>query len=465
MPPTEAPPAVPQTAAAPTPTETYNLSAHPPSPSGKKNPAITESLNRRAGIVQSPPVAEPKTIPSQPPKQASPAAKQETAPDAPPPAAPKGDEKPAPHVKFISADDREPEPVTPEVTNPDPSATQTQEPDSKDDTSAMRALREAHRKLKHDFSEKVALEGASKKQIADYQAKVKSYEDRIKALENAEGRAKELEKQVLTYDEQLRIANYMAHPEFHEKFVKPVADAMQEGHSMVKELIVTDANGEQRYGTESDFAEVLSQPNYALMDKKAVELFGERMSGYVVEQAKKTRSLQQNQSKAVKDAGLRSQEWLKQQSERAASERDRARTEFDRISNSLADKYPQLYRPPADDNEAVAARQSGEELARIVLDGAPDGMTQDQYLNAVAKVYHRAASFPMRELAINRLQAENDALKAKLASYEKSSPDASSRQTPSGVRQDAGGTIVTSGDALRTQMRESLTRFANKGGR
>ena len=434
------PPAVPQTAAAPTPAAEYKLSEHAPGPS-RSNPDLTAALSRRAGVSpQAPAYAEPKTIPSQPPKPPEPPT---------PPVAP-DDDKPAPHVKFISADDQEPAPAKAPSTVPG-------EPPAEVVKNAPAQLREAYERLKADFTTRATEGDLTKKQLAEFQAKSKSYEDRIKSLESAEGRAKELEKQLLTYDEQLRISNYLQHPEFHEKFVKPVAEAVQSGNAMVKEIMV---QGENRLGNEEDFAAVLSQPNNTLAMDKAVELFGERMGVSVFDEARRVKRLQQEQARAVKESGVRSMEWLKTQQESQAKARSEARQTFDRVADSLAEKYPQLYRAPEGDKDAAAARKSGEELARLALDGQPEGMTTEQYLQAIAKVYHRAASFPMRELAISRLQSELEATKAKLAAYEKSSPDADSRKSAAGVTTDAGGAIVTSANDMKAQMRASLERRA-----
>lgn len=440
-----APPAVPSTAVAPTPQGEYTLSQHPPTPGRPQNNAITEALNRRAGVAPAKESGEPRTIPGQPPrpteKPQQPSTEKPTAP--------------AP-TKFVPADDQEP---TPKAAAAPEAPKVPGEPSPEIIKSAPAQLREAYERLKTDFTAQATEGTLTKKQLAEFQAKAKSYEDRIKSLESADARAKELEKQVLTYDEQLRVTNYLQHPEFHEKYVRPVAEAMQQGHALTKELITSDEQGNQRYGTEDDFAAVLAQPNYSLMDKKAVELFGERMSVHIVEQAKKVRELQSSQSKAMKEAGLRSQQWLKDQQDRAAQARTTARERFENASKELADKYPQLYRPPEGDNDALAARKSGEELARLILDGQPPEMPAEQYLSAVAKVYHRAASFPMRELAISRLQTEVESLRSKLAAYEKSSPDTSSRQQPAGVT-DAGGTIVTAANDLSAKMRASLERRA-----
>lgn len=453
-------PPIPPTAVHPTPAAEYKLSDHPPGQTSRGSPELTAALSRHAGGVKDatpPATSEPKVIPAQPPTH--------TAPEPAPESAAKPPEKRpadlAPHTRFISADDQEPTVPASKESAAEP-AKVPGEPAPEVIKSASAQVREAYEKLKADFTARAAEGELTKKELAKFQLQDKQYKDRIKALESVEVRAKELEKQVLTYDEQLRVANYLQHPEFHEKYVRPVAEAMQAGHALVKELVTADPDGNQRYGTESDFAEVLAQPNYALMDKKAVELFGERMSVHVVEQAKAVRHLQQAQSAAIKEAGVKSMEWVKTQQDRAAAARTTARAAFDKQAETLAEKYPQLYRPADGDEEATAARARGEELARLIIDGQPEGMPNEEYLSRVAKIYHRAASFPMRELAVARLQAQVDELQSKLAAYEKSSPDAGSRQQPGGVKQDAGGVIIPGQDDLRATMHQSLAERARR---
>ncbi len=449
MPPVANPPPLPAATVAPTPSSTYNLSEHAPSVAAPSNKKLTDALNRHAGKSPSDAPAEipgqARIIPSQPPR----------APLGDGTTLPATDDKPAPHVKFIAADDQEPSAPT---VAPD-SKPLANEPAPEVLKSASAQIREAYERQKADLIQRATEGELTKKELLAFKAKATQYEDRIKALESAEGRAKELEKQVLTMDEQLRVTNYTQHPEFHEKFTRPVSEALQAGRAMVKEIMV---QGESRLGTDEDFDAVLAQPNYTLAADKAVELFGERMGVAVFEESKRVKRAQQARAQAFNEASLRSQEWAKSQQARAAEGRTKARSEFDRVAAELAARYPTLYTPSADDKEAVQARQKGEELARIIVDGKPEEMPPEAYLANVAKAYHRAASWPMHQLQLSRVQAELEATKARLAAYEKSTPDGGSRQQPGGVV-DAGGSVVTKAGELEASMHASLAKRA--GGR
>lgn len=346
------PPPVPQTAVAPTPSKEYKLSEHPAAPSAPRNPDLAAALSRRAGVAPGKeppkPASEPKVVPAQPPRPAE-------AP-APPPSA---DDKPAPHVKFIAADDREPDAKASTATPVAPA-----EPTEDALRQAPAKLREAYERLKSDFAERAREGEVTRKQLTEFQAKAKGYEDRIKALESVEGRAKELEKQALALDEQLRIANYTQHPEFHEKYVKPVAEAMQSAIATVKDLLVTEADGSVRAGTDSDFHEVLGQPNTTLAVRKAKELFGDEFATLVVEERKRVRAAQETQARAVKDAGLRSAEWLKARQDAEAANRSRTREALEAQIKAQADRYPSLYTPPRGRQRRRCRPQVGRRAGR-----------------------------------------------------------------------------------------------------
>ncbi len=333
--------------------------------------------------------------------------------------------------------------------------------------SAPAQLREAYERLKTDFAQRATEGDLTKKELATFRAKATSYEDRIKVLEGADERAKALEKEVLTKDELIRVTAYTQSDEYHNTYEKPVAEATQSAYSLVKDLLVTGEDGQMRTGTPQDFQTVLGQPNHTLAMAKAKELFGDDFGNQVFQATIEVRKALGKRAKALEEAGARSLEYAKSQSERAASSRAQAREAFDRAATELDTKYPGLYTAAPEDTEAKAARAKGEELARMVIvDGKPADMPGERFLSEAAKVYHRAAAWPKDQLAISRLQTELAETKSRLAEYERSSPGVASRQQPGGVKTDAGGAIVTerNGD-LRAKMHESLERRARGGGR
>lgn len=430
---------MPQPTTQPSQTAEYNPADHiKPGAQHTPLPGLAEALTRAAG--QEPPTAPAKAVSE---------AKKPIVAD---------DDKPAPHVKFTPLDDREPEPAKPAVEKQVELATEkTDTPkEGASESKGIAQLRDAYEKLKTDFTATVSERDLTKKEAAEFRAKAKTYEDRIKALEASEAKAKELEQKVLSYDERLRVTDYLNHPEFHERFVKPVADSIQNAHALVAEMVV-DADGEPRQATPADFDMVLQAPNLTEATRRAKELFGSDLASAVIQQRQTVLAAERARKEAIKNAGLKSEEWLKAQEMGRAEQRSRAKSAFDTVANQLQEKYPQLYKAPDGDKDAVEARKAGEELARLILEGQPAEMAPDKYLENVAKIYHRAASFPMRELAVHRLEAENTALKAKLAAYEKSTPDAEGRKSSD------GSTAAAASNDIGTSMRSSLEAYAKRG--
>lgn len=437
-----APPAV-----APTPKAEYRFP--PTTASGQKDDPISRAVRDRLEAKHG---AQPAAAKPAPQALAPDAAKE----------VPHGTPAPAPEAKppakFAVPDEAPP-------AAPAAVATASDEPPPEVLKSASAQLKEVYEKVKAQRDDIMRERDLTKKEATEYRTRLKTFEDRIKSLEGADTRAKDLEQRLLANEEKLRISAYTQTDEFHTQYVKPVAEATQNAHALVKELLVTTEDGSQRMGSIEDFYAVLGQPNHTTAKAKARALFGEDFATEVFEAARRVREAQQRQSKAMESAALKSQEWVKAQSERDATQRTQLASMFQSAIAGLAEKHPGLYTPAEKDEEAVAARTKGEELANLILHGRPDAMPMEEYVANASKAYQRAASWPLKELAIHRLTQELEATKAKLAAYEKSSPDTDSAKRPGGIT-EIGGTPVNAWgkvDRLSQQMHESLTRRANKG--
>lgn len=410
--------------ASPTPAATYNPATAPSvGNTAATNPELLAALTRRAnkgvtvGAAPPPAPAKVETLPS------TPAQLQQQGQGQQPAQKPATTEPTKPATKFTPSDERQPspEPAAKPAEPAKPAATEqpTQPPDDKQ-LSGPAQLRAAYENVKAERDKILNERDLTRKESAEYRAKLEGLEKRIETLTTVEGRAKEMEKQLLAKDERLRILDYTHHEEFHDKYIKPYADAIEEGVSLVKDLMV---DSEGRMGNEQDFQKVLSMPNVKLADEKAVELFGERMASSVVEAYRTVKRLSQAHQNALRDAAINSEKWQKERMEREAQERVAVRTEFERQLTDLATRYPTSYKPAEGDNEAAAARAEGERLATIVIDGNVNNEAPDVFLGKVAKVFHRAASWPMQELQLQRAQERISALETKLKQYEASEPD------------------------------------------
>lgn len=360
--------------------------------------ALIEALRKRAG--------EPKV-------EASPV---ETKPAEEAPAT----EAPAP-TKFVAADDPQADAMAKPV---DPAA------DSSKPPPKAAQLREAYDKLKEDFSKAAAEGELTKKELASFRSKATEYESQIKALEPLKPRIEEYEKKLAEYDEKLRIVDYIHHPEFHESYVKPLAEAVKNAHAVVKEMVVENPDGTRRLGNEQDFSAILAAPNRTEAHRIAKELFGE-LGQSVVGFKDQVNIAQRRREAALQESSLKSQEWAKAAAERQHAEATRFRETFQRTKDELAEKYAPIYKPDLNDKEIADTYQRGVEIVNAVMERDPSA-SNESFVQDLARVYHRAATNPVLLLKNQRLQLKIEMLESKLSKFEKSEPSSEGRKESNG---------------------------------
>lgn len=389
--------------------------AKPPTPFNSK---LSDALNKYADLPADtvPPTPSRVNPPTSPP---------------PPPKAPEALKEPTPPAKSFELPD-EPVPVAPLAkVEPQPAKEPEKpvppEPKLEDGKPAkIDQLRDAYERLKEEHTKAVLAHDVTKKDLEEFRKKSEQFESRIKALEPVEAHAKELEKKVVDYDEQLRIRNYVEHPKFHEEFVKPVADAMATAHELVKQMIV-DENGSPHAGTPDDFASVLRAGTLTEAVRVAKALFGDDLAQTVVNQRNEVLRLERKQAEGFKSAALKSQEWAQEQTRLQQEKVTKFQSRYQQESKELLSKYGQVYLPPENDKEAREVYERGSKIARDAIHGNPD-LQPEELISAMAKTEHRAASFPLALLKIHRLEQEVEQYKTKLASFEKSVPTVEGRK-------------------------------------
>lgn len=440
MPATAPPPAKPT--APPTGDATYNPADHvqPNAPRRAPVPGLADALNKLANKGASPSPAPNLSARSEPPKP------EPATPATEPKHIAADDDQPAPHVKFIASDEQD---APAAAIAPEPEA----EPiGAKNQKAAFERVTAERNALRSERD-------LTRKEAAEYKAKLADLEARYKAAEAAEVRAKELEGKVTHLDEQLRVTNYLQHPEFHERYVKPVADAVNAANELIQQLTVEDTNG-HRQATADDFAAVLRAPNLQEATRRAKERFGDdpTIISAIIGQRTTVMAAERARSEAMKNAAKASVDWMEQRTVSEAKQRTEALTQFNRVANELGQKYASVYLPDDKDPEAVAARKAGEAAAAPFVLGTDQPLPPDQYHAGLAKVYHRAAAFPLMELKYRRLEAEHAALKAKLTEYEQSTPDVQSRKSD-------GSTPAIQTTDMSARLRADLEKLAAKSGR
>jgi hypothetical protein len=417
----------------------YNLADHPPEKGGDAvkpgNSEITEALNKAAGVKV--------TVAAEEPKQ-----------DVVTPATTSPTPKP---TKFIALDDPLAEELAAQAKVEESKATTAADPaiDTAKPPPKAAQLREAYDTLKADFAKAAAEGEVTRKELTEFRKKATAYEDQLKALEPLKPRIKEYEDKLAQYDERLRIIDYVQHPEFHEKYVKPVSEALANAHSIVKEMVVENSDGTQRLGNEQDFAAVLAAPNLSEATKVAKELFGPDLAQTAITHRTQVLTAERRRQEAVKDAGLKSQEFAKTAAERQHAEAMKFRESFQRTKEELAEKYAPIYKPDLNDKEIADTYQRGVEMVNAVMERDP-ATPNEVFVQSLARVYHRAANAPVLLLKNQRLQQEITALQEKLAAYEKSSPGAEGRKN------GEGNAEVTASEDPRAELRRRLEAVANR---
>lgn len=417
----------------------YNIADHPPEKKSTVENDLTEALRKVAGSPKAEVKAKEATNETDPSDETS--SKAETSPATPatPPSPP----------KFIAADDPLAESLA-KVAETKPAALDPEKP-----TPKAAQLREHYEKLKEDFAKAAAEGEVTKKELITFQKRAKEYEDQLKALEPLKPRIKEYEDKLAQYDERLRIIDYVQHPEFHEKYVKPVSEALSNAHSIVKEMVVENSDGTQRLGNEQDFAAVLAAPNLSEATKVAKQLFGPDLAQTAITHRTQVLTAERRRVEAVKEAGLKSQEFAKTANERQHAEAVKFRETFQRTSDELAEKYAPIYKPDTSDKEITETYQRGLEIVNAVMERDP-ATPNDEFIQNLARVKHRAANFPVMLLKNQRLQQQIESLTAKLSKYEKSEPGTEGRKNGD------GNSEVTASEDPRVELRKRLEAVANR---
>jgi hypothetical protein len=342
---------------------------------------------------------------------AAPATKAEPAPAKAEPAAPSAP-APAPAAKA--------EPAVPPKVEAAPAAP-AEKPAKKEGPAQLReAYERAEAKVKElevSFTATTKEKADAFAKLAQTEEKLKTYEERFKTeYEPQLKRLTEREKRAQELEEQLRVRDYTATPEFHERYVKPIADVQGEIVSVLGELHVLDAEGNARSATPDDFNKINAAPTLNAAEAIATELFGK---GFATTQlmslAARLRSLSKTQREAMKNAQLESQAWAQEQE----TQRVAAQAKFRNAVEQRVQSY--LVKPAEGDPEEAAAFLEGTRMIEAVEKAA---MAQDveAYADLSARVKAAVASEKVRDLRISRLTAELAATRKELAAYQSTEP-------------------------------------------
>lgn len=386
------------------------------------------------------------------------AAAKAAAGEPPDPEPPKEPAEPAPASPAPTAAKPEPkhEPVAPKEPPKEPA----KEPIKKKE--GIEAVREALerqtakvKELENSASSTTKERADALQKLAEFEAKVAKYEKSIKEdYEPRVARLTEVEKKLQEREEALRIRDYTATTEWHEKHVKPLITARADTEALLSELEVSDpSTGTSRRATGQDFDAVLAAPTLNEAAKIARALFGDDVYQSVVQQRNRIKSLVNSQQEALKNAQLESQEYFKRQQSAEAEAREMLRNRLTESQRRIMEEEKDIFTIPEGDTELAEALRDGFELADMASGGKPD-MTRDQFADTVARARTEIAASKLLRKQIGRVRAENAELKKQLEAYQKSEPDVIPRggQQPSGAPKTAKDSLLEAATRLATRL-------------
>lgn len=412
-----------------------------------------DMLNRLNAMVTSkggePAVQEsPKETPAEPTKS-------KPTPTPPPSQAKANEPKPAP-VAAQAAATTQPKP---EAASPAPpvkgaageAATAATDPEP---LKGPKPLREAYERAQAKVTELESGIGATTKEKLDALNKLAEAE---KALTAAQRRIadefeplrkvhEETAKKLQEREEALRIRDYTATAEWHERYVKPVHEAQQEALQFIGELVVTKGDGSTVPASQEHLNYILGAPNANEAARRAEELFGNQpaFTGQLVNYRQRLRALAGKQQEALQKAQLESAEWAKrtqaQQLEQQSAIQQHMRDAISQHLVKVADPEEQAALSEGESfaNELDMAAQSGN----VTLWGSKLGQARADLMN-----------LRVERVRNQRLAAENAELKRQLEDYRGTEPKVETRNggAPPPAPEPTG-----LGDSMRRRLEASL---------
>lgn len=235
------------------------------------------------------------------------------------------------------------------------------------------------------------------------------------------------EKQDLA--DELRFANYERSPEYKNTHLEPLNKAFVAAYQAMDELTVTQEDGTERKATPDDFNSLINLPLGQAV-KQAKALFGDA-SAEALAHRSKILELERNRKEALSSWKTKSADRETQTKTQQEQFVTQTKERFNSYIKTVSEKHAELYAPSqagedgvSMDPEGDALLEKGSELAdkafgNYQLKPGEKPMTHQDLIDLQADMRLRAAAFGRQVLRVNRLTAENKALKAKIEALEK----------------------------------------------
>jgi hypothetical protein len=280
----------------------------------------------------------------------------------------------------------------------------------------LKEVRTAHKEALKREREWHKQEAVWKTKVAEHETRLKDYNP--EAVKAAAAELESARKRTAELDEQVRTLDYTKSTEFHDKYVKPQAKALEAAYADVAELSVTEGDGTVRKATEADFKRLLG---LGVQDagQEAKMKFGEFAAPEIMAHRRAVVALERSKREAVENAGKMAAE---SQQKRLAEESANAIQFQAKVKMALEaseNEYPDLFKPRQGDDEGNKYLEKGREMFQVM---ERQDIDEDMRLKMVAIVRNRAMAFPRTLYDLSKARTEIGQLKAKLKSFENSLP-------------------------------------------
>jgi nucleotide-binding universal stress UspA family protein len=309
--------------------------------------------------------------------------------------------------------------------------------------SGIEQVREAHdraearaRELEGSLTATAKEKAEAFEKLAAAEAKLRTFEERFqKEYKPQLEKLSEREKRLEELQTQLQQIDYTRTPEFHERHIKPIAEASRDVEDILKQVEVIGPDGKPQPATIQHFNALLATPSLNEAERVAKQLFGEGFATTeLVRASAKIRSLQRGLKEAQERASVEAVEYFKRQEEEQVAQQSRLRQLID---TKVRELVPQV---PSEDAEAIGAWSEGTKFVEEI-DRVAQSRDVERVAETAARVRARVQEYPLMALRERRLKAENEALRAELAAYRGSEPkvETSGGGAPSADRETEQG--------------------------
>lgn len=254
--------------------------------------------------------------------------------------------------------------------------------------------------------------------IADAEAKVHKLAEEIeKDYKPRAERLKVVEQELQKREEVLKIKAYQETAEFHERYVKPLADAQGEVHELLSELVVNNGDGTGRPATIDDFNEILGARSLNDAHAIASNKFGP-VAPTLVNFRTRIRGLERTRSEASKKAGEMALEYeQRRQSEVLQQQQQFKGSVYAEAERLLRETFQVDENDPEEKEALAAAQQFADQLWNS------DNETVEQVVKKAAKARKNNIEAPVLRKRLDRLTKRNAELEEQLKQYQKSEPE------------------------------------------